>query len=157
MVVGKTESVVLDLMNQFKDRSVSKKYLALVKGILPKKRGEINAPIGRSTHDRKKFTVRQDGKPSVTRYRVLETYHENYSLLEVTLLTGRTHQIRVHFRYLGFPLLGDAVYGSKGTENKTFPVKCCMPGSCPFNIQAQTPKWSLRLRSPLILSPPWKG
>ncbi|WP_238976291.1 RluA family pseudouridine synthase [Leptospirillum ferriphilum] len=121
MVVGKTESVVLDLMNQFKDRSVSKKYLALVKGILPKKRGEINAPIGRSTHDRKKFTVRQDGKPSVTRYRVLETYHENYSLLEVTLLTGRTHQIRVHFRYLGFPLLGDAVYGSKGTENKNFP------------------------------------
>ena len=121
MVVGKSETVVLDLMNQFKDRSVSKKYLALVKGILPKKRGEINAPIGRSTHDRKKFAVRQDGKPSLTRYRVLETYHENYSLLEVTLLTGRTHQIRVHFRYLGFPLLGDAVYGSKGTENKNFP------------------------------------
>lgn len=121
MVIGKTESVVLDLMNQFKDRSVSKKYLALVKGILPKKRGEINAPIGRSTHDRKKFAVRQDGKPSLTRYRVLETFQENYSLLEVTLLTGRTHQIRVHFRHLGFPLLGDAVYGSKGRENKNFP------------------------------------
>lgn len=121
MVIGKTEAIVFDLMKQFKDRTVSKKYLALVKGILPKKRGEINAPIGRSTHDRKKFAVRQDGKASITRYRVLETFHEKYSLLEVTLLTGRTHQIRVHFRHLGFPLLGDAVYGSKGPENKRFP------------------------------------
>jgi 23S rRNA pseudouridine1911/1915/1917 synthase len=121
MVIGKNESIVLDLMNQFKDRTVSKKYLALVKGILPKKRGEIDAPIGRSTHDRKKFAVRQDGKPSLTRYRVLETFRENCSLLEVTLFTGRTHQIRVHFRHLGFPLLGDTVYGPKGAENKNFP------------------------------------
>lgn len=121
MVIGKSEDVVMNLMNQFRDRTVSKKYLALIKGIPPKKRGEIDAPIGRSQHDRKKFAVRHDGKPSQTRYRILEAFKENCSLLEVTLLTGRTHQIRVHFRHLGFPLLGDPVYGPKTGEDKRFP------------------------------------
>lgn len=121
MVIGKSEEIISHLMAQFKDRTVSKQYLALVKGIPAKKRGEINAPIGRSQHDRKKFSVRADGKPSVTRYRILQVYKENYSLLEVTLLTGRTHQIRVHFRHLGHPLLGDAVYGGRGKDSHSFP------------------------------------
>ncbi len=116
MVIGKTEEAVSNLMLQFKDRTVTKKYLALVKGIPVKKRGEIDAPIGRAPHDRKKFTVREDGKPSVTRYRILRTFREDCALLEVTLLTGRTHQIRVHFRHLGHPLLGDRVYGTRGTS-----------------------------------------
>ncbi|MHB8423383.1 MAG: RluA family pseudouridine synthase [Leptospirales bacterium] len=121
MVIGKSEEIISHLMSQFKDRTVSKQYLALVRGIPVKKRGEINAPIGRAQHDRKKFSVRADGKPSITRYRILQTFEENYSLLEVTLLTGRTHQIRVHFRHLGHPLLGDTVYGSRGKDTCSFP------------------------------------
>lgn len=116
MVIGKTEQAVSSLMLQFKDRTVKKTYLALVKGIPSKKRGEIDAPIGRAQNDRKKFTVREDGKPSVTRYRILKAFREECALLEVSLLTGRTHQIRVHFRHLGHPLLGDRVYGSRGAS-----------------------------------------
>ena len=113
MVIGKTEYAVNNLMVQFRDRIVSKRYLALVSGIPKKRRGEIDAPLGRSSHDRKMFAVREDGKPSITRYRVISSYRENCALMDITLLTGRTHQIRVHFKHIGHPLLGDKVYAGK--------------------------------------------
>jgi 23S rRNA pseudouridine1911/1915/1917 synthase len=113
MVIGKTEHAVNNLMIQFRDRVVSKRYLALVSGIPKKRRGEIDAPLGRSSHDRKMFAVREDGKQSITRYRVITSYRENCALVDITLLTGRTHQIRVHFKHIGHPLLGDKVYAGK--------------------------------------------
>jgi len=113
MVIGKTEYAVNNLMVQFRDRIVSKRYLALVSGIPKKRRGEIDAPLGRSSHDRKMFAVREDGKQSTTRYRVITSYRENCALVDITLLTGRTHQIRVHFKHIGHPLLGDKVYAGK--------------------------------------------
>jgi len=122
MVVGKTPEVLDHLMGQFKDRKVSKSYVALVHGIPSAKRGTIDAPIGRSTGDRKKFAVTATGKPSLTRYRVVKSYVEGFSLVDITLLTGRTHQIRVHFQHLGFPLAGDPVYRKKGMrEDSRFP------------------------------------
>lgn len=114
MVVGKTPEVLDRLMGQFKDRQVSKSYIALVIGIPPTKRGMIEAPIGRSSGDRKKFAVTATGKPSMTRYRIMKSYLEGYSLVDITLLTGRTHQIRVHFHHLGYPLAGDPVYKKRG-------------------------------------------
>ncbi len=119
MVIGKTPEVLDHLMGQFKDRKVTKSYVALVIGIPPSKRGTIDAPIGRSSGDRKKFAVTSSGKPSLTKYRVMAQYEEGYALIDITLLTGRTHQIRVHFHHLGFPLAGDPVYRKKGrkTEN----------------------------------------
>ncbi|MHB8368242.1 MAG: RluA family pseudouridine synthase [Leptospirales bacterium] len=122
MVVGKSSEVVDQLMVQFRDRHVSKSYLALAIGILPSKRGLIDAPIGRSSGDRKKFAVTASGKPSQTRYRVVTSYAEGYSLLDITLLTGRTHQIRVHMHHLGHPLAGDPVYRKRGRkETHPFP------------------------------------
>ncbi len=119
MVVGKTPEVLDHLMGQFKDRQVSKSYIALVIGVPPSKRGTIDAPIGRSSGDRKKFAVTASGKPSLTRYRIMKTYREGYSLVDITLLTGRTHQIRVHFQHLGYPLAGDPVYRKRGGKEET--------------------------------------
>lgn len=116
MVVGKTAEVVDNLMVQFRDRTVSKSYIALTIGVPPSKRGLIDAPIGRSNGDRKKFAVTAAGKPSQTRYRVITAYGEGYALLDITLLTGRTHQIRVHMHHLGYPLAGDPVYRKKGRK-----------------------------------------
>ncbi len=113
MVIGKTEEAVNALMIQFRDRIVTKRYIALVNGIPKKRRGEIDAPLGRSSHDRKMFAVREDGKPSTTRYRVITSYRENCALVDIALLTGRTHQIRVHFKHIGHPLLGDRVYAGR--------------------------------------------
>ena len=117
LVVGKKAEVVDHLMEQFRGRTVSKSYIALAIGIPPSKRGLIDAPIGRSNGDRKKFAVTAGGKPSQTRYRVMTAYREGYSLLDITLLTGRTHQIRVHMQHLGYPLAGDPVYKKKGRKD----------------------------------------
>ena len=93
------------------------KYLALVHGRVSPPEAEINAPIGRHpVHRKKRWPFIPSGKPAVTRYRVLE-YAGPCSLLEVTLETGRTHQIRVHMQYIGHPLVGDELYGRKGKES----------------------------------------
>lgn len=96
----------------FKARTIHKTYEAIVQGHPPKE-GEIDAPIGRSDRDRKKMAVRPGGKPALTRYRVLE-YFDQAAWVEIDLLTGRTHQIRVHFSHLGHPLLGDPLYSRSG-------------------------------------------
>ena len=122
MVIGKSPEILDQLMGQFRERTVSKNYIALVNGWPPSKRGTIDAPIGRSSGDRKKFAVTSSGKPSTTKYRVISQYLEGYSLVDVTLLTGRTHQIRVHFQHLGFPLAGDPIYKRRGIrEERSFP------------------------------------
>jgi 23S rRNA pseudouridine1911/1915/1917 synthase len=98
---------------QLKEHSITRKYRAIVHGVITEEEGTINAPIGRNTKDRKKMAVdEKNGKPAITHYRVLERFKE-YTYIECQLETGRTHQIRVHMASIGHPLLGDEVYGNR--------------------------------------------
>lgn len=112
MVVAKNDFAHLCLTSQLKERHVKKVYLAVVRGKMKKQKGTINLPIGRHQKDRKRMTVRIDGRESITHYHVC-AYMGGYTLLEVRLATGRTHQVRVHFAYMGFPIAGDPVYGGR--------------------------------------------
>ncbi len=112
MVVAKNEAAHHHLSAQIKSRTFTKGYLALVAGELEEISGVIDAPIARSPHNRKKMAVVEGGKSARTRYRVLERLPGS-SLVESSLETGRTHQIRVHLAHLGHPLIGDSVYGRR--------------------------------------------
>lgn len=113
LVVAKNDKAHLGLAKQIKEHAVARKYIALVHGIIPESRGVIEAPIGRDAKDRKKMAVTvRNSKSAVTRYKVLERF-DKYTLVECTLETGRTHQIRVHMAYIGFPVAGDPLYGPK--------------------------------------------
>lgn len=112
MVVAKHENARQYIMNQFKSRTVLKRYVALVEGHLSPEEGIIEAPIGREPHSRKRMSIVEDGRDARTGYRVLK-YLDGYTLLEVKLQTGRTHQIRVHLSAIGYPVVGDDVYGRK--------------------------------------------
>lgn len=111
MVIAKNDSTHLGLQQQFQDRTVHKLYQALVFGIPQPREGRINQPIGRHPKDRLRMAIVPSGKPAVSDYQVLETYGSGHALVEVQLHTGRTHQIRVHLAWLGFPLIGDPLYG----------------------------------------------
>jgi 23S rRNA pseudouridine1911/1915/1917 synthase len=113
MVVALTDDSYYNLVEQFRKRTINRKYTALVFGNLGEDNGEISLKIGRSESDRKKMSTRvRKGKEAVTRWRVLERY-QAATLIEAKLGTGRTHQIRVHFASLGHPVLGDRTYGKK--------------------------------------------
>ena len=114
MVVAKNNTAQLNLIDQFKAHSVVKAYLVLVKGRLTPESGLIDAPIGRDPRNRKRMAVvaEADGREARTRYNVVK-YMGNYTLLEVRTETGRTHQIRVHLSAIGYPVVGDNVYGVK--------------------------------------------
>ena len=112
MVVAKNSLAQADLAEQFKTRSVAKAYLVLVKGRLTPENGVIEAPIGRDPRHRKKMAIVAKGREARTEYRVVR-YIGDYTLLEVMPETGRTHQIRVHFSAIGYPVVGDKAYGVK--------------------------------------------
>jgi 23S rRNA pseudouridine1911/1915/1917 synthase len=126
LIAAKNDRAHKDLAKQFKNREVDKYYLALLDGILPYKKGKIDAPIGRDPNHRKKMAVRKrKSKKAVSRFKILETFKE-HTLVEVKIETGRTHQIRVHFSYLGYPVTGDKRYGSKnkpGAERQLLHAK----------------------------------
>ncbi len=112
MIVAKNEAARLNLMQQFSTHSVLKVYLALVKGKVTPPAGIIETDIGRDSGDRKKMAVVQEGREAKTEFHTVKNY-DGYTLLEVKLHTGRTHQIRVHLEAIGFPVVGDATYGVK--------------------------------------------
>ncbi len=114
IVVAKNDHAHTSLSDQLKDRTMSRNYLAVVKGRVKTESGEIDKNIGRSRHNRKKMAVMNEGgRSAITRYRVLQEL-EAATLVEVTLKTGRTHQIRVHMLSINHPVVGDEIYGRPG-------------------------------------------
>ena len=111
MVVAKNDAAHRSLAAQIKDHTINREYVALVHGVIKENLGTIDAPIGRSKLDRKKMAVVGNGRVAISNYQVLQRYR-NYSLVKVKLLTGRTHQIRVHFAYIKHPVVGDPIYSS---------------------------------------------
>lgn len=114
LMIAKNDTAHNALAAELKDKKSLRKYIAIVHGNLPNDRGMIEAPIGRSEKDRKKQAVTAKGKEAVTRFQVLERFGD-YTLVELTLETGRTHQIRVHMAYIGHPVAGDPAYGPRKT------------------------------------------
>lgn len=114
LMVAKNDQAHLHLAKQLKDKTSLRKYVALVHGNIRHDKGTITAPIGRSKVNRKSQAVIEGGKDAVTHFTVLERFEE-FTLVELQLETGRTHQIRVHMQYIGFPIAGDPLYGPKKT------------------------------------------
>lgn len=111
VAVARTEDVYLEMVEKLRNREVEREYLALVTGEITGERGKIDAPMGRSVTNRKRMAVRQyDGRCAVTKFKVVERFTLGYTLVEVSLETGRTHQIRVHFSHIGNPVAGDPEY-----------------------------------------------
>lgn len=123
LIVCKNDQAHQNIAEQLKEHSITRKYRAIVHGVIKEEEGTVNAPIGRHPTDRKKMAVNyKNGKPAVTHYKVLQRF-DKYTYIECQLETGRTHQIRVHMTSIGHPLLGDMVYGNYKT---------------PFKLQGQT-------------------
>lgn len=112
LVVAKNDATHMALANLFSGREVTKVYQAIVCGELPRESGEIRAPIARHPTHRKCMAVVDKGREAHTSYRILQRL-KNATLVEASLHTGRTHQIRVHFQFLGFPIVGDSIYGKR--------------------------------------------
>lgn len=124
LVACKNDSAHQSIADQLKVHSITRKYYAIVHGVIKEEEGTVDAPIGRHPTDRKKMSINyKNGREAVTHYRVLQRF-EKYTYVECQLETGRTHQIRVHMASIHHPLLGDTVYG---------PAKCPIPG-----LQGQT-------------------
>ena len=121
MVVAKNDKAHISLSEQIQSKTAKRTYLAIVHGIINDNAGIIEGAIGRHKTDRKKMAITPDGKPAITEFRVLERF-KDYTFVECSLKTGRTHQIRVHMTSIGYPLVGDPKYGSRKN---------------PFDIQGQ--------------------
>lgn len=121
LIVAKNDKAHIHLSEQIKNRKITKKYVALVRGVIKENVATIDMPIGRSDKDRKKMAVRKDGKKAITHFDVIERYN-GYTYLDIKIDTGRTHQIRVHLAEIGYPIVGDGVYSN---------------GKNPFGVEGQ--------------------
>ena len=115
IIIAKNDEAHIKLSEQIKNREVKKTYIALVRGFVKENEATINMPIGRSPKDRKKMAVVKNGKNAITHIKVLERFN-NYTLLQVNIETGRTHQIRVHLSQIGYPIVGDYTYSNGKNE-----------------------------------------
>lgn len=125
LLIAKNPEVFTALQEQFKERTVKKTYMAVVHGILPSITGEISAPVGRLPWNRERFGILPGGKPAITNYRVIQTgmfafnkEKTEISSVEVSPQTGRTHQIRVHLKYINHPIVGDWQYAGRKTARR---------------------------------------
>ena len=116
LVIAKNAHCQDSIVKQMKAGKVIKKYIAVVNGILPNDKGTIDLPIGRPDPERVERSVMEGGHPSITHYTVLQSFEHGYSLVELQLETGRTHQIRVHMSHIGFPIVGDHLYGKENAR-----------------------------------------
>ena len=121
LIIAKNDKAHINLSEQIKNREITKKYVALVRGVIKENNATVDMPIGRSDKDRKKMAVRKDGKNAVTHFDVIKRYN-GYTYLDIKIDTGRTHQIRVHLAEIGYPIVGDVVYSN---------------GKNPFGIEGQ--------------------
>ena len=115
LIVAKNDKAHVNISEQIKNHEVKKTYIALVRGIVKENEATIDMPIGRSSSDRKKMAVTKNGKDAVTHIKVLKRY-DKYTLLQVNIETGRTHQIRVHLSHIGYPIVGDCTYSNGKNE-----------------------------------------
>ncbi len=116
IIIAKNDKAHIRLSEQLKNHEIKKIYIALVRGIIPENEATINLPISRDVRDRKKMAVNEKGKESITHFKVLNRFKNKYTLIEINLETGRTHQIRVHLSYIGYPIIGDDVYSNGKNE-----------------------------------------
>lgn len=121
LIIAKNDESHINLSEQIKNHKIKKTYIALVRGVVKANEATIDMPISRSTKDRTKMAVSKNGKNAITHFKVIERF-KNYTLLEVNIETGRTHQIRVHLSQIGYPIIGDYVYSN---------------GKNPFNVEGQ--------------------
>ena len=127
LIVAKNDRAHVNMSEEIKNHEVKKTYIALVRGVVKENEATIDMPIGRSTSDRKKMAVMKTGRNAVTHIKVLKRYNK-YTLLQVNIETGRTHQIRVHLSYIGYPIIGDCTY-SNG-KNEFGVVGQCLHAKC---------------------------
>lgn len=127
LIVAKNDLAHVNMSEQIKRHEVKKTYIALVRGVVKENEATINMPIGRSNSDRKKMSVTKNGKNAITHIKVLKRY-DKYTLLEINIETGRTHQIRVHLAHIGYPVIGDYIYSNGknefGAEGQCLHAKC---------------------------------
>lgn len=115
IIVAKNDLAHVNISKQIQDRKIIKRYIALVRGVIAEDDATIDMPISRSTKDRKKMAVNKNGKRAITHFKVIKRY-DNYTLLDIKIDTGRTHQIRVHMAEIGHPVVGDLVYSNGKNE-----------------------------------------
>ena len=147
IIVAKNDLSHINLSNQIKNREVKKTYIALVRGIVKENEATINMPIARSPKDRIKMAVVRNGKEAITHFKVLERYSEGFSLLEIKIDTGRTHQIRVHLAEIGYPVVGDYVY-SNGKNPFGIVGQCLHAKKLEFNHPTTNKKMTLEAPLP---------
>ena len=146
IIVAKNDKAHINLSEQIKNHKVKKTYIALVRGIVKENEATINMPIGRSEKDRKKMAVTKKGKEAITHFKVLQRY-DNYTLLQVNIETGRTHQIRVHLSQIGYPIVGDEVY-SNGKNEWNVKGQCLHAKSLEFTHPITGEKMYLEAKLP---------
>ena len=146
IIVAKNDKAHINLSEQIKDHKVKKTYIALVRGIVKENEATIKMPIGRSDKDRKKMAVTKNGKEAITHFKVLKRY-EKYTLLQVNIETGRTHQIRVHLSQIGYPIVGDQVY-SNGKNEWNIKGQCLHAKSLEFTHPSSGKKMYLEAKLP---------
>lgn len=134
IIVAKNDKAHIKLSEDLKNHNIKKTYLALVRGVVKENEATIDMPIGRSDNVRTKMAVKKNGKNAITHFKVLKRY-DGYTLLEIKIETGRTHQIRVHMAEIGYPVVGDMVYSN---------------GKNPFNVEGQMlHAWKLEFNHPI--------
>jgi 23S rRNA pseudouridine1911/1915/1917 synthase len=149
LLVAKSDAGYQGLARQFAERSLKKVYICYVVGVPEPRQGRIEAPIGRHPTQRTRMAVREDGREAVSEFEVEEVFGKLASRVGVRILTGRTHQVRVHLKAIGHPLLGDHLYGGRRVESFPVPVNRVLLHAAELELQHPITGAALRFEAPL--------